>query len=202
MSRQAWNQGKAVGQKRPLTVEQIKTIRSLLKSKGNLRDLALFSTAIDTMLRSVDLLKITVSDILDMNGAVVEEFAIQQQKTKEPVRMFLSPYTREIISKWIIASNKTSNDFIFTGLRRSKDKAITREAYRLLVKQWMSSANLDPTLYSTHSMRRTKASLIYKQTGNVDAVRLLLGQNSVTATSHYLGLDKADALEYAKKVII
>jgi integrase len=136
------------------------------------------------------------------NGSVVEEFQVQQQKTGDGVRVALSPNTIEILMRWIAESGKGKDDYLFTGLRRSQHKAITREGYRLLVKQWMKSANLDPAPYSTHSLRRTKASIIYDQTQNVEAVRILLGQHSVSSTSHYLGLGKSDALKIAKSVIV
>jgi integrase len=78
-----WNKGKSVGQKRPFTLEQVQLIKRTLDADGNLRDLALFSTAIDTMLRSVDVLRLTVEDVIDDAGHVVDEITIRQQKTGE-----------------------------------------------------------------------------------------------------------------------
>jgi len=196
----AWNQGRSIGQMRPLTPEQVRTIRSLLDTKGSLRDIALFETAIDTMLRAVDLLRLQVATVTSHGSAVAVEFNIQQQKTRQGVRVSLSTRTRDTLGKWIKQSGKGANDHLFTSLRRSvKAGPITREAYRLLVKSWVTSAGLDPALYSTHSLRRTKAAYLYERTQNVEAVRLLLGQSSVAATSHYLGLEESDALAIARR---
>lgn len=193
-----WNKNKSVGQKKPFSVDQVETIRRILETKKNLRDIALFNVAIDSMLRSVDLLALTVGDVVDHDGNVVVEFNVKQRKTLKGVRVFLSDHARESIEKWIKKSKKIRNDFLFSGTRRSKDKAITREAYRKLVKRWIADAYLDPSLYSTHSLRRTKAAFIYSKTQNVEAIRILLGQSSVSATSHYLGLEQSDALDIAK----
>lgn len=195
-----WNKGKAVGQMKPLTTKQVELIRGTLELVGNLRDMALFATAIDSMLRSVDLLHLKVEDVVDSTGTVRDKFSIQQQKTSKPVGILLFPKTMEILTEWIEASGKIPSDYLFTGLRRSKDRPITHEMYRNLVKKWVKDIKLDPSQYSTHSLRRSKASLIYEKTNNVEAVRILLGQSSVAATSHYLGLEQKDALEISRQI--
>ena len=197
-----WNKGQSVGQMRPLTPAQVRTIKHILEAEGNLRDLALFATAIDTMLRSIDLLRLKVEDATDHEGQIRDEFAIRQQKTATGTLVSLTPYTRKVLGKWIEAGRKTPWDFLFTGLRRSKTQALTTAQYRRLVKKWVGYARLDPKAYSSHSLRRTKAALIFEQTRNIEVVRELLGQSSVSATSAYLNVGKKRALEIAKKLEI
>jgi integrase len=126
-----WNKGKSVGQKRPFTPEQVQLIKRTLDADGNLRDLALFSTAIDTMLRSVDLLRLTVEDVTDDAGHVVDETTIRQQKTGEANVVGISDYTRKVLGRWIIDSKKLPDDHLFTRLKGDKRKPLTRDHYRL-----------------------------------------------------------------------
>ena len=134
MPKQTWNKGKIVGQKVPFTPSQIKLIKSILTADNNLRDLALFSVGIDTMLRASDLLKLTVDDILDYQGNIKPEVLIKQQKTKQGNLVMLSDYSRDILGKWIKHSNKTNGDYLFTGLTKGKMNAISTTQYRRLVK--------------------------------------------------------------------
>jgi integrase len=194
-----WNQGKLVGQKAPFRPRDVQTIKQLLENAGNLRDLALFSVGIDTMLRGVDLLSLRVEDVMDHRGAIVEQFAIGQRKTGKITMVALLPYSRRVLHGWIAASRKLPWHYLFTGIRKNKDRPITTNQYRRLVKGWAASAKLDPHHFSTHSLRRTKATFVYQQTHNVEAVRQLLGQSSLTATSAYLGIDQQAALEIARQ---
>jgi len=195
-----WNRGKSIGQMRPLSLQQVQTIRRLLETEDNLRDQALFATAIDTMLRGVDLLALTVADVTDHTGQVCEEFTVHQQKTGKGVLVALTPYTRKVLAQWIEASQKHPWALLFTRLRGDPDQAISTWQYRYLVKKWVSFARLDPAVYSSHSLRRTKAAFIYEKTRNVEAVRELLGQSTVSATSAYLNVGKRRALEIAKQL--
>lgn len=197
-----WNKAKSVGQMRPLTAAQVHTIKRILEAEGNLRDLALFSTAIDTMLRGVDLLRLTVAEITDHEGQVREEFVVRQQKTERGTLVALSPYTRAALKRWITQAHKVPWAPLFTGLRRGKDGALSTAQYRRLVKKWVGYARLDPAVYSSHSLRRTKAALVYEHTRNIEVVRELLGQTSVSATSAYLNVGKKRALEIAKQLEI
>ncbi|MBF0382646.1 MAG: tyrosine-type recombinase/integrase [Magnetococcales bacterium] len=194
-----WNAEKAVGQMKALTPDQVETIRRILEQKGDYRGQALFSTAIDTMLRACDLLKLTVADVTDADGSVKNEFMVRQKKTGKGVKVTINARTVGALEQWINKTGKMMEDWLFTGLRRSKDRAISREQYRVLVKSWVVYAGLDPVKFSTHSLRRTKAAHIYNQTQNPEAVRLLLGQSSITATSRYLGLEQNDAIELARR---
>jgi integrase len=194
-----WNKGKVVGQKAPFRPRDVQTIKQILENEGNLRDLALFSVGIDTMLRGVDLLALKVEDVTDHRGAIVEQFSIRQRKTGKATFVALLPYSRRVLQGWIAASRKLPWDYLFTGVRKNKDRPITTNQYRRLVKGWAVYARLDPHHFSTHSLRRTKAVFVYQQTHNVEAVRQLLGQSSLTATSAYLGIDQHAALEIARQ---
>jgi integrase len=154
-----WNKDKAVGQMAPFTPEQAGLIRSLLQAEGKIRDLALFNSALDTMLRASDLLPLRVIDITDHNGDVVHEFTIKQKKTGRGHLVALSPHTRDSIADWMIASGKGPEDFLWTSIgNRKTGRQLTREQYANLVKRWSSLAQLDPKRHSTHSMRRSKSA--------------------------------------------
>lgn len=194
-----WNKGKAVGQMSPLSPRHVHAIKTILTNDGNLRDLALFSTAIDTMLRSIDLLALKVEDMTDDRGNVREEIAIKQQKTGVAHLVALSPATQNSMKLWIRESGKIFYDFLFTGTRKGKHKPISRQHYARLVKRWVRMVRLNPDDFSTHSLRRTKASAVFQETGNIEVVRELLGQRSVNATSAYLNVGKRKALEIGKR---
>lgn len=197
-----WNKGKSVGQKAPFSPHDVQTIKQILANAGNLRDLALFSMGIDTMLRGADLLTLTVADVTDHTGAVVEEFAIHQQKTGKSTVVALLPYSRQVLTRWIAVSGKLPWQYLFTSVRNHTAQPLSTTQYRRLVKRWAASARLDPRKFSTHSLRRTKATLIYQYTHNVEVVRQLLGQSSVAATSAYLGIEQRHALDIARKLEI
>jgi integrase len=197
----AWNKGKAVGPKTPFTPEQVKLIRDTLVAGDDQRDLALFNTAIDTMLRAADLLKLRVLDLTDSAGHVVSEIVLRQQKTGEPHCVALSVGTRKALADWLSTAHKLPDDLVFTGLRAPNlFRAITRRQYGQLVKKWAKLARIrDPHRYSTHSLRRTRAAYIYEQTRNIEAVRQLLGHTSVGSTSAYLNIDKKRALDIGRR---
>ncbi|MBC8444198.1 tyrosine-type recombinase/integrase [Candidatus Woesearchaeota archaeon] len=198
-----WNKGKSVGQRKPFTPDQVRLIRDNLRAEGNFRDLALFCVAVDTMLRASDLLKLKVSDVLDsLSGDIKTEIAIQQRKTGNSTMVTLTPISQDALARWIKEEGKLLWDYLFTGLRKSKQKPISRNYYRSLVKKWAGMARLNPEDYSSHSLRRTKASLIFQATNNVEVVRQLLGHSSVASTSAYLGVDKRQALEIARRIEI
>ena len=155
-AKQVWNQGKSVGPRRPFTPREVQVIRYALEREQKARDLALFNTAIDTMLRSSDLLALKVEDVTDHTGQVVEEFALRQQKTGFGHVVSLSEKTRQALARWIAASLKLAGDYLFTGERRLSP--LSHSQYTRLVKVWAGYARLDPRRYSTHSLRRTKWS--------------------------------------------
>lgn len=197
----AWNKGKAVGVKTPFTPEQVRLIRDTLTAGHEWRDLALFGTAIDTLLRATDLLALRVADITDPGGAILDEIVLRQQKTGEPHRVALSAGTRTVLASWLEAARKLPEDFVFTGAKAPNlHRPITRRQYGQLVKKWARLARIrDVSRYSTHSLRRTRAAYIYEQTRNIEAVRQLLGHASVGSTSAYLNIDKKRALDIGRR---
>ena len=198
-----WNKDKAVGQMAPFSPEQAGVIRSLLTAEKKIRDLALFNTALDTMLRASDLLPLRVIDITDHNGDVVHEFTIKQKKAGRGHLVALSPNTRDSIADWMIASGKGPEDYLWTSIgNRKTGRQLTREQYANLVKKWSSLARLDPKRHSTHSMRRSKSAAIYDATQNLAACQHLLGHKSIGSTAHYLGVDQRKALDLAKRIKI
>lgn len=77
---------------------------------------------------------------------------------------------------------------------------MTTRQYARLLSDWLVSVDLDPHLYGTHSLRRTKATLIHRRTGNLRAVQLLLGHTKIESTVRYLGIEVDDALAIAEQV--
>jgi integrase len=195
-----WNKGKLVGQKPPLKLKEIWAIRIRLQIDNNLRDLALFNLALDSKLRSCDLVKIRVNDI--SSGKTVSSRAmVVQQKTGQPVQFEITEQTRESISSWIEYAGLSYSDYLFKSRFKSSAHISTRQ-YARIVESWVSQIGLDPTAYGTHSMRRTKASLIYRRTKNLRAVQLLLGHSKLESTIRYLGIEVDDALEMAEQTEI
>ena len=192
-----WNKDKLIGQKPPLKLKEIWAIRIRLQISNRIRDLALFNLAIDSKLRSCDLVKIRVRDI--SHGTTVSSRAIvMQQKTHQPVRFEITEKTRESISNWINHAGLNPEDYLFKSRFRSSAHISTRQ-YARIINNWVSQIGLDPTVYGTHSMRRTKASLIYRRTKNLRVVQLLLGHTKLESTVRYLGIEVDDALEMAEQ---
>jgi integrase len=193
-----WNKGKLIGQKHPLSLKQIWTIRHSLKNEEQYRDLALFNLAIDSKLRACDLLSLRVSDV-SSDGRVNRRATILQQKTRSPVRFEITSGSRRSIEDWIDVARLSDTGFLFPSRQPSSQHLSLRQYSRILGK-WVSEAGLDPTIYGTHSMRRTKATLIYRQTKNIRAVQLLLGHSKLESTVRYLGIDIDDALEISEQI--
>ncbi len=196
-SEMPWNKGKLTGQKPPLKLKEIWAIRIRLQISRQIRDLALFNLAIDSKLRSCDLVKIRVRDVT--HGATVSRRAIvMQQKTGLPVQFEITEQTRESISNWINHAELMSDEYLFRSRNQSSSHISTRQ-YARLVDNWIRDIGLDPAEYGTHSMRRTKASLIYRRTKNLRAVQILLGHTKMESTIRYLGIEVEDALEMAEQ---
>jgi integrase len=195
--REPWNKGKLVGQKLPLKLKDIWAIRIRLQLKNNHRDLTLFNLAIDSKLRTCDLTKLKVSDVAQ-SGRVGNRAMIMQQKTKTPVQFEIMEQTRDSIAKWIEYSGLRASDFLFPSPVKQACHLSTRQ-YARIVKNWIESIGLDPAAYGTHTLRRTKASLIYRRTKNLRAVQLLLGHTKLESTVRYLGIEADDALEMAEQ---
>lgn len=186
------------GQMKPLTPQQMATIEALLTADKDWRSVAMLRTAVDSMLRASDLLALTVDDVCGPHG-IREDIITGQFKTNGTVLGALSQTTRDALALWLL-ERPEGTQWLWPG--RQPGKPLTCDMYRREVKRWCKMARLDTRYYSTHSLRRTKAALIYAKTGNVEAVRRLLGHASVSATSRYLGVEDADALAIAREVQI
>jgi integrase len=192
-----WNRGKLTGQKPPLKLREIWAIRTRLQLGAKTRDLAMFNLAIDSKLRACDLTKLRVRDVC-LGSRVAPRAAVMQQKTQRPVQFEITEQTRESVATWIKAAELTPSDFLFPGRIHASPHLSTRQ-YARLVHRWVRSIGLDDTAYGTHTMRRTKASLIYRRTKNLRAVQLLLGHTKLESTVRYLGIEVDDALEMAEQ---
>ena len=177
LRRQPWNKGKLIGAKPPLRASHVWTIRTKLQLGGRNRDLALFNLAIDSKLRGCDVVAVRVDDIAP-NGYTLDRATVRQKKTGRPVQFELTEQTRQAIDDYLRLTCRKPGDFLFAG-RGSKGHGLTTRQYARLVRQWISGIGLDPLKFGTHSLRRTKATLIYRRTGNLRAVQLLLGHSKI-----------------------
>lgn len=192
-----WNKGKLVGQKAPLKLKDIWAIRVRLQLAQKIRDLALFNLAIDSKLRACDLVKLRVSDV--SHGSQMSSRAmVMQQKTGRPVQFEITQPTRDAVQAWIIRAELKPSDYLFTS-RVSNSPHLSTRQYARIVHRWVEAAGLESGSYGTHTMRRTKASLIYRRTRNLRAVQLLLGHTKLESTVRYIGIEVEDALEIAEQ---
>ena len=196
--RRPWNKGKLTGQKPPLQPKHVWAIRTRLQLAQRKRDLALFNLAIDSKLRGCDVVSLKVEDVAP-HGYAIERATLRQKKTGRPVRFEITEQTRQSIDDYLRAESKVAGNFLFGG-RRGKDHCLTTRQYARLVSDWIGSTGLDPLLFGTHSLRRTKATLIYRRTGNLRAVQLLLGHTKIESTVRYLGVEVDDALAISEQV--
>jgi integrase len=193
-----WNKGKLTGAKPPLRPKHVWSIRTKLQIEGRARDLAMFNLAIDSKLRGCDVVAIRVEDVA-AGGYTADRATVRQKKTGRPVRFELSDQTRQAIDDYLKATGKRPGEFLFTG-HRGTNRYMTTRQYARLVSEWIGSVGLDPRLFGTHSLRCTKATLIYRRTGNLRAVQLLLGHTKIESTVRYLGIEVDDALAIAEQV--
>jgi integrase len=198
LKRVPWNKGKLIGAKPPLRPKHVWSIRTKLQIEGRTRDLAMFNLAIDSKLRGYDVVALKVEDVAP-SGYAVDRATVRQKKTGQPVRFELTEQTRQAVDDYVRAAAKKAGEFMFTG-RRGSGRSITPRQYARLVSEWIASIGLDPHLFGTHSLRRTKATLIYRRTGNLRAVQLLLGHTKIESTVRYLGIEVDDALAIAEQV--
>ncbi len=198
--RRPWNKGKFIGPKPPLLPRHVWAIRTRLQLGGCIRDLALFNLAIDSKLRGCDIVSLMVEDIAP-HGYAIDRATVRQRKTGRPVKFEITEQTRLAVDDYLKASKKKLGDFLFVG-RRGRDRCLTTRQYARLVSEWITGVGLDASLFGTHSLRRTKATLIYRRTGNLRAVQLLLGHTKIESTVRYLGVEVDDALTIAEQVDI
>lgn len=190
--RPAWNAGRIIGPKPPLKPRHIWAIRTRLQHDLCVRDLAMFNLAIDSKLRGCDLVRLRVGNVV-LGGTVRLRTSIIQQKTGRPVPFELTDPTREALTAWLKKRAGEKGEWLFPSRSRPGDHVTTRQYSRLL-DGWVAQIGLDPALYGTHSLRRTKVALIYKRTGNLRACQLLLGHSKLESTVRYLGIEVEDAL--------
>jgi integrase len=195
-----WNKGKLIGPKLPLRCKHVWAIRTKLQIEGRTRDLALFNLAIDSKLRGCDVVAAKVEDVAP-SGYAIDRATVRQKKTGHPVRFEIMEQTRQSLDEYIRVERRQRGDFLFQG-RKGSNRCLTTRQYARLVSDWVGSCGFDPSLFGTHSLRRTKATMIYKRTGNLRAVQLLLGHTKIESTVRYLGIEIDDALEIAEQVHI
>jgi integrase len=194
-----WNKGKLIGPRPPLRQKHVWAIRTTLQIDREVRDLALFNLAIDSKLRGCDLVCIKVDDVTP-HGHAIHRATVRQRKTGRPVRFELTEQTRQAVDEYLADTGKKPGDYLFSGRRLGK--SMTTRQYARLLSEWLTAIGLDPHVYGTHSLRRTKATLIYRRTGNLRAVQLLLGHTKIESTVRYLGIDIDDALAISEQVEI
>ncbi len=195
-NRQAWNSGRIIGAKRALKPKQIWEIRFFLNQHGRLRDRALFDLAIDSKLCGCDIVSLKIGDMVS-GGQARARAIIVQQKTGRPVQFEVLADARASLLAWLERRGGTLDDYVFPSRIDHSDHLSTRQ-YARLVDEWVTGIGLRREEYGIHSLRRTKASIIYKATGNLRAVQLLLGHSKIENTVRYLGVDIEDALALAE----
>jgi len=194
--RSAWNAGRQVGAKRALKVRQIWAIRFFLDREGRMRDRALFDLASDSKLRGCDLVKLKIGTLVAGHDIRARAMVIQQ-KTGRPVQFEITTDARASLLSWLERRGGSVEDFAFPSRADPNDHLSTRQ-YARLVDEWVTAIGLRKEEYGAHSLRRTKASLTHKATGNLRAVQILLGHSKIENTVRYLGVDVEDALELAE----
>ena len=192
VKKRVWNKGLEIGQKDAFTPAQVNRIRQLLADRGvqGLRDLALFSVAIDTMLQGPELLNLTVKDVAFANGTIRPTIEVARTRRKPLVRCALSKATAQALGKWIAVSDKKRTAYIFPGRSSGHPRPMTVRQMNRLLKFWVAEAGLDPKKYGKESLRRTKALHILLGTGDLETVRVLLGHTKIESTARYLRIDK------------
>jgi site-specific recombinase XerC len=197
-AREPWNKGRIIGQKRPLLPKHVWSIRVRLELADNKRDLALFNMAVDSKLRSCDLVCLKVNDVYAA-GCVKERASITQSKTRKPVRFEITETTRRSVERWLKDPEMIGCEYLWPSRVHASLHLSTRQ-YSRIMRDWVLLIGLEPSAYGTHSMRRTMVAQIYKKTGNLRAVQLLLGHTKMDSTVRYLGVDLDDALILSESI--
>lgn len=191
-NRRPWNDGRIVGAKKPLKPKDVWAIRFLLEHEGRVRDRALFDLAIDSKLRGCDVVRIKIGDLVNA-GQMRHRATVIQQKTGRPVQFEIQEPARSSLLTWLELRGGCIDEFAFPS-RVDATRHLSTRQYARLVGEWIREIGLPPQDYGTHSLRRTKAALVYKRTGNLRAVQILLGHTKIETTVRYLGVDVEDAL--------
>jgi site-specific recombinase XerC len=196
--RRPWNKGLLIGQEKPLEPKHVWSIRVRLEIAQGERDLAIFNLAIDSKLRACDLVKLRLDDIC--SGVNVRRRAtVVQKKTRRPVQFEITEQSRSSVEAWLPMLRATGSRYLFPSRLHASPHISVRQ-YARLVHRWVESIGLESTSDGTHSMRRTKAAQIYRKTGNLRAVQLLLGHTKLESTVRYLGIEVDDALNISEQI--
>ena len=187
----------ATGVKRPFKLEEIWRIRTRIEIQNNLMQLALLNLAIDSKLRSCALLSLKVRDVATLDQ-VFERVQLTQKKTGIEVQFEITPRTQQSIIHWVQEVKLQPSDYLFRSIRLS-NQPISYSYYRSIIRIWAEQLGLDSGLYGTHSMRRTKATLVYARTKNIRAVQLLLGHTKIDNTIRYSGIEIEDAIKILRE---
>jgi integrase len=185
--RTPWNKGKQVGRKLPLSLKQLRALRSHLKAAQKLRELALLSLAIDSSLNASDLVQLRVGDIAK-GRRIVAQVTLTRLGGRRLSRFVLSPETRDTVAAWIEQQELKAKDYLFPSRIHASPYLSARQFARI-VASWMRSIGLDPRAYGTQSLRRTKPALIYQQTKSLVAAHLLLGHSRLRSTARFFDIE-------------
>jgi integrase len=198
--RRPWNAGRKLGAKRALKPRQVWAVRFRLDQDRRFRDRAMFDLAIDGKLRGCDVVKMKIGDLV-IGDRIRSRAIVVQQKTGRPVQFELLDSARSSILAWLERRGCILDDLVLPS-RIDHDRHISTRQYARLVDEWVTGIGLRREDYGAHSLRRTKAAIIYKQTGTLRAVRILLGHTKIESTVRYLGVDGEDALTPAERTEI
>ena len=193
-----WNVGRIIGPKAPFKPKHVWAIRQQLRAAKRVRDLALFNCAIDAKLRGCDVVKLRVSDVAP-GGVLRQRSTVIQQKTGRPVPFEITEPTRDSLKAWLELRARRDDDWLFPSRTRPGEHIGTRQ-YARLVHQWAEMIGIEAAAYGTHSLRRTKVSMVYKKTGNLRACQLLLGHRKLESKVRYLGIEVDDALALSEQI--
>lgn len=188
--------GRFTGAKLALKPMHVWAIRVRLQVAELHRDIALFDIALDSKLRGCDVVSLRLSDILAA-GAVKRRGIVLQQKTGRPVHFEITEQTRRSLAAWLGVRKVSATDWLFPS-RMNESAHLSTRQYNRRVKDWTRLIGLEPSAYGTHSLRRTKVSLLYRKTGNLRACQLLLGHTKLESTVRYLGVEVDDALQLSE----
>ena len=189
-----------VGAKLPLRPMHVWAIRVRLQIARRVRDLALFDIALDSKLRGCDVVSLRLPDVIAA-GAVRSRAIVIQQKTGRPVQFEITEQARRSLVDWLRIRHGEADGWLFPSRMVRGSHLSTRQYIRLL-KGWVALIGLEPAAYGTHSLRRTKVSLLYGKTGNLRACQLLLGHTKLVSTVRYLGVELDDALALSEALEI
>ncbi len=184
------------GQKEGFEIEEVQTIDRYLMDEENLFEQTLFHIAIDTMLRSSDLLALTLEDVTYASGRIKTEFVICQQKTGVDVKVVLMESTKKLLEQFVKKYNKSRKCRLFD---KNNGIKITSNWFRRFIKRLAKLAGIEEIeKYSGHSTRRTKAMFMCKQGSKIGTISKVLGHSSIVATILYLGLKEKEIVEELK----